>query len=117
MAELSLDLKRRVGPGYLSGNSGTYLETADLFGVGQATAGRLLRRYRETGEVKNKPRGGNNPRRINLAWLREHSEAYPDARLGDRVQAWERSSGIRVHVGKMGAAMQAIGWTHKKRHQ
>jgi len=117
MTELSLDLKRRIVKAYLFKRSGTYAETAAFFEVGEATISRLLRRYRETGDVKNKPRGGNNPRRVDLKWLRNHAETQPDARLIDRVDDWEQQSGVRVHVSTMGVAMQAIGWTHKKRHQ
>lgn len=117
MPELSLDLKRRIVAAYRSGQSGTYEQTALLFGVGEATVSRVLRRYRETGDVLNKPRGGNNPRRVDLAWLRRHAEGHPDARLIDRVEAWAESGGVRVHVSTMSLAMRAIGWTHKKKRR
>jgi transposase len=117
MSELSLDLRRRIVDAYLSGLSGSYATTSTMFGVGEATVSRLLRRFRETGDVLKKPRGGNNPRRVDLDWLRRHAEAEPDARLVDRVDAWERHSGIRVHKSTMGFAMRDIGWTHKKRRR
>ena len=46
-----MDVRRRVVDAYLSGRSGTYEETAALFGVGRATVSRLLWRKRETGDV------------------------------------------------------------------
>lgn len=117
MRDLSIDLRRRVVDAYLSKRSGTYAQTAALFGIGEATVSRLLRRHRETGDVIYKPKGGNNPRRVDLDWLREHLEAHPDARLIDRVEAWEQYSGQRVCLTAMWSAVHACGWTHKKRHR
>jgi transposase len=51
MKDLSLDLRRRLVDAYLLKKSGTYKQTAALFGVGEATLSRNLRRYRETGDV------------------------------------------------------------------
>src|SRR5262245_895704 len=117
MADPSLDLRRRMVDAYLAEKSGTYKQTAALFGVGEATVSRNLRRYRETGDVLYKPKGGNVPRRVDLAWLREHLEAHPDARLVDRVSAWRQHSGLRVGLTAMWKAVHACGWTHKKRRR
>lgn len=115
MRELSLDLRRRIVDAYESGVSGTYVRTAQMFGVGEATVNRLLRRQRETGDVHAKPHASNNPRRVQLDWLREHLRAHPDARLVDRVEAWRLHSGKEVSVAAMHKAVHACGWTHKKR--
>lgn len=114
MENLSHDLRRRIVEAYRSKKSGTYNRTASLFGISEATLGRLLRRYRETGDVFCKPKGGNNPRRVDLDWLREHLNAHPDARLVDRVDAWERHVSKRVSLTAMCDAVRACGWTHKK---
>ncbi|MBW2734075.1 MAG: helix-turn-helix domain-containing protein, partial [Deltaproteobacteria bacterium] len=66
----SIELRRRIVKAYRSGLSGTYTETATLFGVGRATVSRLLRRNRETGDVKALPMGGNYERQVDLDWLR-----------------------------------------------
>src|SRR5579871_6275181 len=113
--DLSIDLRRRIVEAYKAKLSGTYEKTAELFDVGEATVSRLLRRFRETGDVQQKPRGGNNPRRVNLAWLRENLEAFPDARVVDRIEAWVERGGERVSETAMYNAMHALGWTHKKR--
>jgi transposase len=115
MADHSIDLRRRLVAAYRSKKSGTYAATAELFGVGEATVSRLLRRFRETGDVQYKPKGGNNPRRVDLDWLREHLAANPDARLVDRIEAWKAHSGKGVSVGAMYLAVRACGWTHKKK--
>lgn len=113
--EISLDLRRRVVAAYHGGLSGTYDKTAEMFGIGRATVGRILRRHRETGDVTYRARGGNNPRIVDLDWLRAHAEAEPDARLVDRVEAWVARGGRPVTHQTMSLAMRAIGWTHKKR--
>jgi len=117
MAELSLDLRRRIVGAYLSGKTSTYQDTAEMFEVGEATVSRLLRRHRETGDVQYKPKGGNNPRRVDLEWLAGHARECPDARLIDRVGAWQQRGGQRVSVVAMWGALRAIGWTHKKRRR
>ena len=86
-----------------------------MFGIGRATVGRILRRQRDSGDVALKPRGGNNPRAVDLEWLKSHAEAQPDARLVDRIDAWLEQSGRKVCLQAMASAMHAIGWTHKKR--
>ena len=115
MAELSVDLRRQLVAAYRSKKSGTYAATAALFGVGEATVSRTLRRHRETGDVIYKPKGGNNPRRVDLDWLRGHLAKDPDARLIDRIEAWKEHSGKPISLGAMWLAVRACGWTHKKK--
>jgi transposase len=91
--------------------------TATVFGVGRATVSRNLRRHRETGDVLYKPKGGNNPRRVDLEWLRSECEARPDDRIADRIRAWEKRSGKEVSYGAMWGAIHAIGWSFKKKRR
>jgi transposase len=111
---ISLDLRRRIVRAYRSGLTETYEETAEMFKVGRASVSRLLRRDRETGDVLAKPRGGDLRRSVDLAWIERHAQSCPDARLVDRIDAWEAHSGRRVSIGAMWNALDAIGWTHKK---
>jgi transposase len=112
--DLSIDLRRRLVAAYRAGRSGTYGVTARMFGVGQATVSRLLRRHRETGDVQYKPKGGNNPRRVDLEWLQEHCRLSPDARIIDRIDALKAHTGEHVSYGAMWSAVHAIGWSFKK---
>ena len=111
---ISYDLRRQIVEAYRTGLTPTYEATAEMFGVGRATVSRLLRRYRQTGDVRPKPRGGDLRRAVDLQWLDEHARKEPDARLVDRIEAYEQHSGRRVSVTAMWSALTAIGWTHKK---
>jgi transposase len=114
---ISLDLRRRAVAAYKSGKTATYEATAAMFGIGVASVSRLLRRERETGDVLEKPRGGNNPRVVDDEWLKQHALKFPDARLVDRVAAWKAHSGREVSITAMSNAMRRIDWTHKKRRR
>lgn len=109
-----IEVRKLIIAAYRSGKTRSYEETAELFGVGRATVSRLLRRYRETGDVQPKPVGGNRRREVDLEWLRSHAEKHPDARLCDRIEAWARRSGRSVASSTMSKAMREIGWSHKK---
>ena len=117
MPDTPIALRERIVRAYLEGLSGSYRETAKLFGVGEATVSRLLRLYRETKSLVPKRRGGNYPAKIDLNWLRAQTKADPDARLCDRVAALEAENGIHVSTQSMSRAMRKIGWTHKKRRR
>jgi len=110
-------LRRRVVEAYEKGLTSTYDKTAEMFSVGRATVNRLLRRKRETGDVICKPRGGNNPRKVELEWLKKHALENPDARLIDRISAWEQHIGKRVRPYAMWDALHALGFSHKKRRR
>lgn len=111
---VSTDVRRRVIAAYEAGLTPTVRATARVFGIGEATVKRLLRRKRETGDVLPKPMGGHRPRQVDLEWLRKHAEAYPDARLRDRIDAWVAAGNGAVSLNSMWKALRAIGWTHKK---
>ena len=117
MADLSIDLRRKLVAAYKAGRSGTYDATAVLFGVGRATVSRALRRQRETGDQRYRPKGGNNPRRVDFDWLRKQCEERPDDRIVDRIKALEQQSGEVVSYGAMWGALHAIGWSFKKKRR
>jgi transposase len=116
MAAIPVSIRERVIKAYESGLSGTYKETARLFRVGEASVSRWLGKAR-AGESLVPRWGGGPRRRIDLAWLRQHVDENDDARIVDRIDAWEACSGVRVSVGTMWNALQAIGVTHKKRRR
>ena len=109
-----IEIRRAAVEAYGEGLTRTYAATAKMFGVGIATVDRWLRIKRETGDILPATRTGNNPRRVDLDWLRGHATEFPDARLKDRVEAWEAHSGVHVHIDTMSESLRAIEWTFKK---
>jgi hypothetical protein len=63
--------------------------------------------------VQDKPRGGNNPRRIDLDWLSKHLARFPDARAVDRIEDWVGQGGRPIGETAMYRAIWACGFTHK----
>ena len=111
---IPIEVRERVVKAYLEGRSGTYAETAALFSVGEASVSRWLRRARASESLA--PRWSSGPkRRLDLAWLKQHVQEHEDARLIDRIAAWEAHSGVRMSIGAMWNALRGIGVTHKKR--
>ena len=83
---------------YSSTKDATYRMVARIFGVGEATISRALRRYPETGSV-DMPEPAYAPRNnIDLDWLRARVMAYPDALLREHAAAFAEERGIAVSI-------------------
>ena len=112
---ISRDLRERIVAHYESSPAATYKSTGERFSVGEATVNRILRVVRETGDVMPAPRPKKPKNKVDLEWLRAHAEAYPDARLKDRAEAFKAERGVTVSIAGVYYAMVAIGFTHKKK--
>jgi len=110
----SVDLRKRILEAYIQGRTTTYEKTAEVFGVGRAMVSRLQQRFRETGNIQPLPVRGNHPRKVELDWLRAHAQDNPEARLIERIEAWEQKSRKRVASATMSKATRDIQWTFKK---
>lgn len=115
MANYSSELRKRVVDAYTQGLSGTYEQTMKLFQVSRPTLTRWLKSYREEGRTENLPRGGNNPIKLDEAWLLEHATKFPNARCIDRAAAYEKERGIHVHPETVRYALRRMGWSFKKK--
>lgn len=116
MAAIPREVRERVVKAYEAGRSGTYEQTAKLFAVGEASVSRWLHKSR-AGESLTPRKAGGAKRRIDLEWLRTHVAGDEDARIIDRIEAWNAKSGLRASIGAMWYALEAIGVTHKKRRR
>jgi transposase len=112
-APISTDLRKRIVLHYKEGGI-TYAETAKAFRVGEATVSRLLRRLRETGSIEPPARSTAPRFRVDLVWLAAHLQKFPDARLTDRVEAFEKEKKGSTSVSAVWQALRYLGITHKK---
>jgi transposase len=112
---ISRDLRERIVAHYEKTPEASYKSTGKHFMVGEATVNRILRVRRETGDVMPVPKPKKPKNKVDLEWLRKHAETHPDARLKDRVEAFEQERGITVGITAMYGAMVAVGFTHKKK--
>jgi len=113
----SMDLRERVVRAYEVGDN-TYLGLAELFGVGVATLNRWLRLKRETGDVKKRPHGGGQPRKIagrHLEALQRTLRMKNDSTRRELAQLLREKAGLSVSVATVGRTLQRLGLTRKKR--
>ena len=112
---ISRDLREAVVAYYSNHKKATYESTAAIFGIGPATVNRLLRLQRETGDIAPIERPKKRKFKVDLQWLKSHADANPDDRLIDRIAAFAHQRSVVVSVTAMWHAMQAVGFTHKKK--
>ncbi|MBX5484936.1 MAG: transposase [Myxococcaceae bacterium] len=95
----------------------SYKEIAELLGIGEATVSRVLRRYRETGSVEPRPRGGGNFSPISgtaAAQLSALVEERPDMTLSELTEEFVKRTGVRTSRSSVGRALHRLGFTRKK---
>lgn len=67
---IPIAVRRKIVEAYQSGLSGSFVETAEFFGVGEASVNRLIRLHRETGDVLNGMSRSGRKRTLDLDMLR-----------------------------------------------
>ena len=115
---LPLELRKRIVERYAEGDV-TYPEVADLFGVGEASVSRVLRRWREHGVLDPDPHGGGNPPRISedeypalMALVAEK----PDRTVDELSALWNERYDAETSRSSMSRALLRAGLTRKKKH-
>lgn len=112
---ISVEVRERVAAAYRAGK-GTYVEIAELFGVGEASVNRWLRLAREKESLKPKLRPGRAPKLDGegRAVLREMVEADNDATLAELSQRLHQRTGVQLVVSAIHKALVKMGITRKK---
>ena len=115
MGTTSQAIRRAIVRGHKQGK--TYQEIAWLLGIGQATVNRILRRWRETGSVRPRRRGGGNfsPIRGKVArLLRYILTDMRDATVIELTEALTERGGIKTSRSSVQRAVHRLGYTRKK---
>ena len=84
-------------------------EVAKLFGLSLDTVNKWWQKYRDTGDLKNKPPQPRPFKKIDPEKLRAHITEHPDAYLAEIAEVFNCSD---TAVGK---ALNRLGITRKKR--
>lgn len=112
----STDLRERVVRAYQAGE-GTQAQIAQRFQVSPSFVQRLLRHYRQSGQVTAKRRGGNHPPRIqgeHLDLVKRLVKARPDAYLSELAEQFTQETGISVSPVTMHRCIQRLRLSTKK---
>jgi transposase len=116
MAALSDDLRARVIDA-VENEKASFREVAERFKVGKTWVGKIVQRFRTTGDASAYlPIGGPGPSldeaaRAQLqAWLREQPD-LTHQQLADRLA----DQGTRVDRSTVGRTLREMGWTRKKK--
>jgi putative transposase len=112
---LSDDIRERAVAAVEAGQS-----VADVAACCQndpSTVRRGVRRARQTGSVKTRPRSGRPPviTPEQEAQLRSQVAAHPDATLAEHCARWEAAHGVRPSLTTMSRMLRILGLPLKKR--
>lgn len=115
-AAYSMDLRKRIIDVYET-NQGSQRQIAQRFQVSLSFVKSLLRRYRNTGQIKAKPHGGGAKlviKRSQLKQIQQLVNEQPDALLRELCQRWEEREGTKVSISTMHRKLQQLKLTTKK---
>ena len=116
MKAYSMDLRERVWRACQCGSM-SQPEVAEEFGVSPSFITKLLRRYREAGNLAAKPRGGNRRPdlgRRDLVALRRLVRERPDATLAELCRLLRGRRGVAVRVWTVCRALARLRLPLKK---
>ena len=90
---------------------------AQRFYVTKSFIQKLLKQYKETGDIKPKRQGGNSPPKVqgaDLVTLTEIIENNNDATLEELCELLPAKTGVKVSRATMGRISQKLNYTLKK---
>lgn len=114
---ISNGIRERVVRAYESGRY-TYRELSEVFGIGEATVNRILRRYRQTGSVAPSPHGGGASCVLSgsdVAALLAHVEQHNDWTAAEYAVWLREERGVEVSRSTVDRTLRSQGYTRKKR--
>ena len=113
---LSADLRRRIIEAHQKEKLGR-IRLAHRFGIGEATAGRLLSQWKKTGSIAAQPMGQGSTRKLDdedqallLALLAEENDLYQPELLA-RFNARAK---VTISRRTLQRELARLGWTRKK---
>jgi transposase len=116
-AGYSIDLRTKILSAWQN-KEGTQRELAERFKVSLSFTRDFLRRYRETGEIKAKPQGGDRRSKIkgkDQELLKKIVVEQSDIYLREIQESLEKSTGINVSVSSLCRTLKRLKLGRKKK--
>ena len=113
----SMDLRERAVAAAQAGEL-TREETAERFGISEATLYGWLRRFKEEGTLEPLPHGGGNPPCVDgegMQQLREIVQAQNDRTLAEYLVLVEEKTGVQMSISALDRALKRLDLPRKKR--
>ena len=117
MQPLSIDLRQRIINVYEQ-DTISIRQLAKRFNVAKSCIQKLIKQYKETGDIKPKCQGGNSPPKVqgeDLVTLTEIIENNNDATLEELCELLEEQTGITISRATMGRISHNLNYTVKKK--
>ncbi|BAZ36809.1 transposase [Calothrix sp. NIES-4101] len=118
MKPYSIDLRQKIVDTYLEDKI-SQRELATRFKVALSFVQKILKQYRETGNIAPKVREEQTPPKLNeqqLKILEEIVEANNDATLAEIRISLEQKTGVLIGRSTVDRMLKKIGITVKKKH-
>lgn len=116
MKAYSIDLRQKLVDAYEKGNV-SQRQLAEQFCVATSFVQKILKQYRETGDLSPKVRQNQTPTKLNpqqLEILRQIVEAENDATLDELRQKLHEQTGILIARSTVDRMVKRLGFTFKK---
>jgi transposase len=116
MRAYSLDLRQRIVQAYEQGQ-GTIPEIAEQFSVSVAFVNKMLRQWRDTGDLAPLPHGGGKPPSLSkrqLQLLKRKVQQEGDPSLAELQSLLSEQEQVNVHLSTISRALARLGLPRKK---
>ena len=116
MQAYSLDLRRRIVDAYEQGQ-GSIAEVAEQFSVSTYFVKKMLRQWRQTGDLTPLPHGGGKPPSLTprqRLLLKRKVQQQSDLSLAELQQLLSEQESVDIHLSTISRALARIGLPRKK---
>lgn len=116
MKAYSIDLRQKLVDAYEKGNI-SQRKLAKQFGVAASFVQKIMKQYRETGDLSPRVRQEQTPTKLNaeqLEILRQMVEAENDATLEELREKLHEQTGVLIARSTVDRMVKRLGFTFKK---
>lgn len=118
MKPYSIDFRQKIIDFYEKENF-SIRKLAAHFGVAKSFVQKLIKQYKETGDISPRKQGGSPPPKLNseqLVILTEIIDNHNDATLEELCDLLEEKVGVKISRSTMSKIIRKLNYTFKKKH-